>query len=385
MQTWVSALADTHKLSSGGIMSTQIKLKYSVYSLLLALVISGVIMWLTGSNPVDTYSAVIIGSFGSVANIMSVFAYTTPLVLTGLGAVVAFRGGVFNIGGEGQLVVGGLTAVIVGLKLNLPAPFALILALLAGFIGGAIWALIPTAIVGKNLSALFVGTVMMNTIGSLFSEFLVKYYFLRPNASTTETSNVLNAAILPRFNPNTQLNYGIYIAALFVLIVAWLLYKTPTGMAIRMVGANQYAARQAGVNVYKTTVLTMIISGGICGLAGAVQCLAIYKRWILGFSPGYGWDGITVATLAGLNPFAVFLTGTFFGMLRSASISMNLSSSVPIDMITVLQGLIVVFVASPTLWTVLENTVGKLFLILRKLLNSTRKKFQKQVLKGDEG
>lgn len=366
-------------------MSTQIKLKYSVYSLLLALVISGVIMWLTGSNPVDTYSAVIIGSFGSVANIMSVFAYTTPLVLTGLGAVVAFRGGVFNIGGEGQLVVGGLTAVIVGLKLNLPAPFALILALLAGFIGGAIWALIPTAIVGKNLSALFVGTVMMNTIGSLFSEFLVKYYFLRPNASTTETSNVLNAAILPRFNPNTQLNYGIYIAALFVLIVAWLLYKTPTGMAIRMVGANQYAARQAGVNVYKTTVLTMIISGGICGLAGAVQCLAIYKRWILGFSPGYGWDGITVATLAGLNPFAVFLTGTFFGMLRSASISMNLSSSVPIDMITVLQGLIVVFVASPTLWTVLENTVGKLFLILRKLLNSTRKKFQKQVLKGDEG
>ena len=99
----------------------------------------------------------------------------------------------------------------------------------------------------------------------------------------------------------------------------------------------------------------MFFSGGICGLAGAVQCLAIYNRWIMGFSPGYGWDGITVATLAGLNPIAVLLTGAFFGMLRSASISMNLTNSVPIDMITVLQGLIVIFVATPTLWTTLEN------------------------------
>ena len=240
-------------------------------------------------------------------------------------------------------------------------------------LGGAIWALIPTVIVGKNLSALFVGTVMMNTIGSLFSEYLVKYYFLRPNASTTETSNVLSAAVLPRFNSNTQLNYGIYIAVLLVFIVAWLLYRTPTGMAIRMVGANQHAARQAGVNVYKTTILTMFISGGICGLAGAVQCLAIYKRWILGFSPGYGWDGITVATLAGLNPLAVLLTGTFFGMLRSASISMNLGSNVPIDMITVLQGLIVVFVASPTLWTVLDNATTQLFTAFKKPSNSSYK------------
>ena len=122
------------------------------------------------------------------------------------------------------------------------------------------------------------------------------------------------------------------------------------------------------INVYHKTLLTMVLSGGICGLAGAVQCLAIYKRWILGFSPGYGWDGITVATLAGLNPFAVLLTGMFFGMLRSASISMNLTNSVPIDMITVLQGLIVILIATPTLWVTLKNG----FLLLRERLHTKR-------------
>ena len=326
-------------------MSKQSKFQYLIYSLLLALLIGGLIMWATGSNPFAVYAAVLTGSFGSLSGLMSVLAYTTPLILTGLGAVVAFQGGVFNIGGEGQL-----------------------LALIAGFAAGALWALIPTLMVGKNLAALFVGTVMMNSIGSSFTEYLVKYHFLREGASTTETPNVLDAAVLPRVMPNTQFNYGIIVAVVCVLLVAWILYRTPAGFAIRVVGANPNSARQAGINVYHKTLLTMVLSGGICGLAGAVQCLAIYKRWILGFSPGYGWDGITVATLAGLNPFAVLLTGMFFGMLRSASISMNLTNSVPIDMITVLQGLIVILIATPTLWVTLKNG----FLLLRERLHTKR-------------
>lgn len=364
-------------------MSTRSRLKYSLYSLALALAIGGGVIWLTGANPFETYKAVITGSFGSTANIMSVFAYTTPLILTGLGAVVAFQGGVFNIGGEGQLLIGGLAAIITGMYVDLPAPWPLLLALAAGFAGGAIWALVPTLMVGKNLSALFVGTVMMNSIGSMFSEYLVKYHFLRPNASTTETPNVLDAAVLPRFNPNTQMNYGILIALVLVLIVAWLLYRTPTGLSIRVVGMNPYAARQAGINVFSRTLLTMAISGGICGLAGAVQCLAIYKRWIMGFSPGYGWDGITVATLAGLNPVAVLMTGTFFGMLRSASISLNLGGSVPIDMIMVLQGLVVVFVATPTLWTTLANICCKLRDWLTRKMPTSKRRNSNGATKGE--
>lgn len=349
-------------------MSKQSKFQYLIYSLLLALLIGGLIMWATGSNPFAVYAAVLTGSFGSLSGLMSVLAYTTPLILTGLGAVVAFQGGVFNIGGEGQLLVGGLAAVLTGIYVDLPQPLPLLLALIAGFAAGALWALIPTLMVGKNLAALFVGTVMMNSIGSSFTEYLVKYHFLREGASTTETPNVLDAAVLPRVMPNTQFNYGIIVAVVCVLLVAWILYRTPAGFAIRVVGANPNSARQAGINVYHKTLLTMVLSGGICGLAGAVQCLAIYKRWILGFSPGYGWDGITVATLAGLNPFAVLLTGMFFGMLRSASISMNLTNSVPIDMITVLQGLIVILIATPTLWVTLKNG----FLLLREWLHTKR-------------
>ena len=166
-------------------MSKQSKFQYLIYSLLLALLIGGLIMWATGSNPFAVYAAVLTGSFGSLSSLMSVLAYTTPLILTGLGAVVAFQGGVFNIGGEGQLLVGGLAAVLTGIYVDLPQPLPLLLALIAGFAAGALWALIPTLMVGKNLAALFVGTVMMNSIGSSFTEYLVKYHFLREGASTT--------------------------------------------------------------------------------------------------------------------------------------------------------------------------------------------------------
>ncbi len=340
--------------------------RYSLYSLALALFFGGMIMWATGADPFTVYMQVIRGSFGSFSGVMGVLAYMIPLIFTGLSAVVAFQGGVFNIGAEGQLLVGGLAAVLVGVYLDLPWPIPLLIALMAGFVAGGIWALIPTVMVGRNLAALFVGTVMMNSIGSSFCEYLVKYHFLREGASTTETNKILDGAVLPRFYSNTQMNYGIILAVICVLLVAGMLYRTPAGFGIRMIGTNPVASEQAGINVYRKTMFTMFISGGIAGLAGAVQCLAIYGRWMLGFSPGYGWDGITVATLALLNPFAVIVTAMFFGMLRSASISMNLGNSVPIDMITVLQGLVVIFVATAPLWTTLSNVKTILVEKIRK-------------------
>lgn len=336
------------------------KLKYSVYSLLLALGIGALLMLIMGIDPLSTYWAILQGSFKSVSKVMDVLAFTTPLILTGLGATIAFRGGVFNIGGEGQLCVGGLAAVLAGLYVDLPWPWPLLVALLAGFIAGAIWALIPTSMVGTNVVTLVVGTTMMNSIATMFTEYLVRYHFLRPLASTNETENVGPGAVLPRFSPNSQLNYGIFIAIGCVLIAGWLLFKTPTGFSIRMVGMNPRAANLAGVNVYGRTLLAMAISGGLCGLAGAVQCLGVYNRFMVGFSPGYGFDGITIASLAGRNPYTVPLAAFFFGMLRSASISMNLKGNVPVDFILVLQGIIIVLVATPNIWTTFSNLFYKL-------------------------
>ena len=129
-------------------------------------------------------------------------------------------------------------------------------------------------------------------------------------------------------------------------------------------GSNFDAARQSGINPFRTTVITMMISGGLSGVAGAIQCLAIYNRWLMGFSPGYGWDGITVATLGGLSPYGTIVTGMLFGMLRSASISMNVTTKIPIDVIDILQGLVVIFVAAPTLWTALQNLTNDFIKLL---------------------
>lgn len=315
---------------------------------------------LTGHSPISIYTAVVKGAFGSLAGFMNVLAYTIPIIIAGIGAAVAFTGGIFNIGGEGQLLVGGLCAVLAGLLLDFPFPFALLIALLAGFLGGVAWALIPTLMLGRNLNTLAVGTIMMTSIGALFTEFIVKNYFQRPAASATETEYVNDGAILPRINQNTQFNYGIILSIVLVVLVAWVLYKTRFGFSIRTIGANRNAARQSGINVHKTTIITMAISGGIFGLAGAVQCLAIYKRFMMGFSPGYGWDGITVATLAGYNPFGTIVSGFLFGMLRSASISMSLSDNIPVDLISVIQGLVVILVASPVIWTTIYNIFSRL-------------------------
>ncbi len=331
------------------------RLRLSLFSLALALVLFGFTICLTGKDPLSVYWAILVGSFGSLKGFLNVLAYMLPLIMTGLGAAVAFQSGVFNIGGEGQVLVGGLASVIVGLLSPLPAPWGYLVALAAGFLAGALWALLPTLLAGRNLASLSVATIMMNSIAALFTEYIVKQFFQREGASNTETVVVNEGSILPRFFPSTQFNYGIFIAIFCVVLVTWFLYKTPCGFSLRAMGNNARAMEQAGLPIYRRTLLAMCISGGLFALGGSIQCLAVYKRFVMGFSPGYGWDGITVATLAANSPVGVLLSAFLFGMLRSASISMSLSNAVTTEMISVLQGLIVILVASPGTWTVLDN------------------------------
>lgn len=331
------------------------RIKLALFSLLLAFVLFAVAILLTGRNPIYVYEAILIGSFGSFKGFLSVLAYMLPLVFTGLGAAVAFQSGVMNIGGEGQLVVGGLVSVIVGLVNPAPAPFGYLIAIVAGAAAGALWALLPTFFTGRNLASLSVATIMMNSIAALFTEYIVKQFFQREGASNTETVVVNDGSILPRFFPSTQFNYGVFLAVICVVAVTWMLYKTSLGFSLRAMGQNPQTMRQAGVPIYKKTLVAMAISGALFAMGGSIQCLAVYKRFVMGFSPGYGWDGITVATLAGNSPVGVLASAFLFGMLRSASVSMNLAGAVTPEMITMLQGLIIILVASPSLWTTLRN------------------------------
>lgn len=335
------------------------RIKLAIFSLTLAFVLFAAAILLTGRNPISVYGAILQGSFGSLKGFLSVLAYMLPLVLTGLGASVAFQSGVMNIGGEGQLVVGGMVSVIVGLINPAPAPFGYLIAMAAGFLAGALWALLPTFFAGRNLASLSVATIMMNSIAALLTEYIVKQFFQRKGASNTETVVVNDGSILPRFFPSTQFNYGVFIAVLCVIAVTWMLYKTALGFSLRAMGKNPLAMRQAGLPIYRRTLVSMAISGGLFALGGSIQCLAVYKRFVMGFSPGYGWDGITVATLAGNHPIGVLMSAFLFGMLRSASVSMNLADSVTPEMITLLQGLVIILVASPDLWTVWRNLLTR--------------------------
>ena len=201
------------------------RIRLSLFSLVLALVLFGLTIRLTGRDPLAVYWSILTGSFGSTKSFLNVLAYMLPLIMTGLGAAVAFQSGVFNIGGEGQVLVGGLASVIVGLTVPLPAPWGWLLALLAGFAAGALWALLPTLFAGRNLTSLSVATIMMNSIAALLTEYIVKSYFQRPGASNTETVVVNEGSILPRIFPSTQFNYGVLVALFCVVVVTWMLYK----------------------------------------------------------------------------------------------------------------------------------------------------------------
>ena len=350
------------------------RIRLSLFSLVLALVLFGLTIRLTGRDPLVVYWSILTGSFGSTKSFLNVLAYMLPLIMTGLGAAVAFQSGVFNIGGEvgfagGVLAMNGtnFAALAHGETTGISGGF--LAALLAGFAAGALWALLPTLFAGRNLTSLSVATIMMNSIAALLTEYIVKSYFQRPGASNTETVVVNEGSILPRIFPSTQFNYGILVALFCVVVVTWMLYKTPFGFSLRAMGSNPRAMQQAGLPIYGRTIAAMCISGGLFALGGSIQCLAVYKRFVMGFSPGYGWDGITVATLAMNSPVGVLLSAFLFGMLRSASISMSLTSQVTTEMISVLQGFIVMLVASPDVW----NVLGHLWQRLKSCVGRDRK------------
>jgi ABC-type uncharacterized transport system permease subunit len=326
------------------------RLRDSVLSILVALAVGAVIVALFGHSPIDAYRALIEGSFGSLQGVMQMLAYATPLIFTGLAVAVAFQAGVFNIGGEGQLYVGAFAATLVGIYFQAPWPIPLVASLLTGAIVGAIWAIIPGFLIGRSQGGLVVATIMMNSIGSLLVDFLLRYHFLGPGATTFETAPVAVGALLPRLSTRSQMSYGIVVAVGLCLLTYYILYRTPRGFSFRVIGGNPLAARYAGVRVYRNTILALALSGAICGVGGAVVILGVYGRFLGGFSPGYGWDGIAVALIAQNSPLGVLLSAGLFGVLRAGGMNMDLTAHIPIDLITVIQGLIICLVAAPALW-----------------------------------
>ena len=276
---------------------------------------------------------------------------SVPYIYAGLAVALGFRAGLFNIGAEGQLFVGAIFAVIAGSFITgLPAIIHIPLALLAGALGGALWGFIPGFLKAKTGGHEVINTIMMNYIAFRLSEYLLRGPLQRPESFNPVSPFIQPSAELPRFfGDPIRFHLGFFIA-LFVAFLVWvLLFKTRWGFDLRTVGANPDAARYAGMNIVVVTIVAMSLSGALAGLAGTDQVLGVNHNLALAFSSGYGFDSIALALLGRSHPVGVVLAALLFGTLRNGAIQMQVSAGIPIDIISIMQAMILAFIAAPAI------------------------------------
>jgi simple sugar transport system permease protein len=275
---------------------------------------------------------------------------TTPFILAGLAVALGFRAGLFNIGAEGQLIIGGLCSVYVGYAVSgLPAILHLPLALAAGAAGGALWGAIPGYLKARVGAHEVINTIMMNWIAILFSRWVLAGPMSR-DGYVPISPNILETAALPQFFPQPiRFHAGFFLAVGLAVLAWWFLYKTTRGFELRSVGANPSASKAAGMSISRNVVLAMTLSGALAGLAGSVDVLGWRYNMGVDFAAGVGFDSIAVALMAYSHPLAVILAALLFGMLRAGSKQMEAIVHVPIDIVFVLQALVIMFIAAPAI------------------------------------
>lgn len=325
-------------------------------AILTAIIVGGLIIKAAGGDPIAAYRGLIQGAFGSPKALSETAVWATPYIFAGLAVAFAFKGGLFNIGAEGQLAFGAVFAALIGYALpgwlhtSLPAYIHIPLAVGCGVLAGAIWGGIPGALKAYTGGHEVINTIMMNYIALNITSYLLNGPMRDPdplNLSARTPEIATSARIPPLFNiPGMRVHWGFILALAVAVLIWWILWKTTLGFEIRTVGANPDAAKYAGINVRRTITITMAISGALAGLAGAIEVTALNYRHELGFSSGYGFDAIAIALLGKTNPFGVILAAILFGAMRNGATRMQFLTQIPIDIISVIQALMLLFVAA---------------------------------------
>jgi simple sugar transport system permease protein len=315
-------------------------------TLLLALAAAIPLVYLAGSDPVTAYTALLRGSVGDQYAVSESIVQATPLLLGGLAVALAFQCGLFNIGVEGQLVVGALAATAVGVGMDLPAVIHLPLAVLAGAAAGAAWAAIPAVLKAWRGVHEVVTTIMFNYLAFGLSRHLVAPGGqLASDAQPSASDPVADSARLPALTDTTRVHSGVLLAVAAVVAAGWFLYRTPAGFRLRLVGANPTAAAFHGIGVRRVRIGALMGSGALAGLAGAGEILGLYGRYLESFSPGYGFQAIAIALLGMLTPIGTLAAAVFFGMLAAGSVRLQ-AIGISRELINVVSGLVVGFVAA---------------------------------------
>jgi len=329
-----------------------------LFAFAAALILGALVMVATGVSPttvVQSYAALVRGSVGSINALSETLTAAAPLVLAGLGLALGFRAGLFNIGAEGQVIMGGLAAVVAGVSLaDFPAIVALPGAVLAGALAGAFYAGIAGWLRAATGAHEVISTIMLNLISYRLLDYLLRTPLIQKEGRADPISkSVPDVAELPKLltflDPNLRLHAGVFLMLAMVVVAYWLLFRSKLGFEFRASGENSVAARFAGMNAGLTIVMAMGLAGGLAGLAGANQVLGVLDRATPGFSAGIGFDAIAVALLGRSHPVGVLFAGLLFGALEAGGRQMQVDAGVSIDLIGIIQALIIVFIAAPLL------------------------------------
>jgi nucleoside ABC transporter membrane protein len=317
-------------------------------SILLGLIVGAIVMSLSGFSPIDGYIALWNGVFGDSYNLGETIRQITPYIFAGLAVAFAFRTGLFNIGVEGQLIVGWLAAAYVGYAFDLPKIIHIPLALLAAAVAGGLWAFVPGLLKAKLQVHEVIVTIMMNYIALHVVNASIAT--LSDGAEKTEKiheSASLRSPFLESITDYSRLHWGIIVAIIAVFVMWFLLEKTTRGFELKAVGFNQDASEYAGMNVGKNIILAMVISGIFAGLGGAMEALGTFGNIskLTGFT-GIGFDGIAVALLGANQPFGVLLGAILFGSLKNGGLNMPNEAGIPMEIVSIVTALIIFFVAS---------------------------------------
>lgn len=339
-------------------------------ALILALLVASIMLIALSANPVQAYAAMWEGAFGSENKVAETLVKATPILFVAIGITIAFRGGIINIGGEGQMITGAIVGTATTLALDAYSGWVVIpAALIAGFVAGGVFGGIAGYLKAYFDVNEILSTIMLNQVAVQTMNFLLNGIMLDPETAgfnnIPKTARIEETAQLPRlFIPlggeaalfdRTRLHWGFAIAVVLAVIIYIFLWRTSLGYRIRAVGLNERASRYAGINVKRQITLSMFLAGGFAGLAGVVQVLGLQYRLQTdgsptGFTGNAGFNGIVAALFGGLNPIGAVPASIFFGGLLIGAQGMQRAVEIPAALVTAINGLIVVFVVSSQLW-----------------------------------
>lgn len=309
-----------------------------VVAILLTFLITALLIMLVDASPLQAYYYFLIDPLSSRVRLLEVLVKMTPLVLTGIAVTFAFTGGYWNIGAEGQLYAGAVVATAIGINVEgWPALLVLPLLLLGGFAGGMLWALLPALMKVKLAIDEVVTTLLLNAVALFGVSALLNGPWRNPVSQWPQSPDIAAGAIFPKLIPRARLHLGFLIALLVIVVVWYFLSQSAFGLRMRAVGLGADAARFAGINVTRTTLTAALVSGGIAGLAGVNEIAGIHYHLIDAISPGYGYTGILIATLAALNAWGVVIAAFFIGLIDTGAQTVSRALGVPVYLGDVIQ------------------------------------------------